>query len=125
MKHLNLIQCLIIGLLLFAYSFVSYRITKSLRKSYAAGLFRHFANVPLVQLIILLGASPFLLLERYQNKAKHSQDDAAYIANIQSKIFHRRDCEYAQSMGQQKRLELTDINEAKQKGFRPCNNCKP
>ena len=55
----------------------------------------------------------------------HALYDTPYIGNAYRKTFHHRDCESVAQMLQENQVPLKSLAEAKQKGFRPCGNCRP
>lgn len=109
--------------LLISYSYVSYRVVKALKESYSAGLFRNFANIPLLHLFFTFGAMPFLIRDKFSGRKL--TESSPFIGNSDSLIFHLRGCEYEESMGQRKRRALKSVKDAEDKGYRPCLSCSP
>ena len=122
---------LVLVLLLAAYSYVSFRTVKAIKHSYGSGLFRTFANIPLVYFFLSLGAFPLLAAERILRARRESParrralNDAKFIGNAESRVFHSRGCEYREVMGYEKRVPFSGIEAAKKQGYRPCATCRP
>ena len=131
MLNLSAIELVTGALLVAVYFFVSYSIIKGGKRSYSAGFYRNFANIPITHLIFLIGATPLLFGEKVilflRNLWRRRQKikDAEFIGNKQSLVFHQRGCEYAEVMGFDKRIALKSVEDAKKKGYRPCATCKP
>jgi micrococcal nuclease len=53
------------------------------------------------------------------------QEEASYLANRISLIFHRTDCPWAQKTRYRHRMTWTSRWQALEQGFRPCRQCKP
>lgn len=51
--------------------------------------------------------------------------DTPYIGNKYRGNFHKRDCASVDQMWEENQVPLNSLEEAKQKGFRPCKNCRP
>ncbi|AZF90250.1 MAG: nuclease [Phage 5P_2] len=50
---------------------------------------------------------------------------AAYVGNRRSKVFHRPDCEWAQKIAPQNRVEFRNREEAVRARYRLCKVCRP
>lgn len=57
--------------------------------------------------------------------AKPGKPAGNYVGNRRTKVFHRADCEWAQKISLQNRVEFRSRNEAIRAGYRPCRVCKP
>ena len=55
----------------------------------------------------------------------HANYDTPYIGNKYRGTFHYRDCESVAQMDSDNQVPLETREEAIQKGFRPCGNCRP
>ena len=55
----------------------------------------------------------------------HALYDTPYIGNKYRGTFHYRDCESVAQMDSDNQVPLETREEAIQKGFRPCGNCRP
>lgn len=53
------------------------------------------------------------------------QYDTPYIGNTLRGTFHYRDCASIWEMWVEHQYPLNSVEEAYQKGFRPCKNCRP
>lgn len=51
--------------------------------------------------------------------------DTPYIGNSYRMTFHYRDCESVLKMNRENQYPLNSVEEAYQKGFSPCGNCRP
>jgi flagellar biosynthesis protein FlhF len=50
---------------------------------------------------------------------------AAYVANINSDIFHLHDCKWTKRIKPGNMIEFNGIDDALKKGFNPCRYCRP
>ena len=55
----------------------------------------------------------------------HALYDTPYIGNKYRGTFHYRDCESVAEMWEENQVPLATREEAIQKGYRPCKNCRP
>ena len=51
--------------------------------------------------------------------------DTVYIGNKKSRIFHLASCNSVKDMSEKNKIEFLTRNEAIEKGYKPCNRCKP
>ncbi|SHI46580.1 Ada metal-binding domain-containing protein [Desulfofundulus thermosubterraneus] len=51
--------------------------------------------------------------------------EANYIGNARSKKFHRPDCEWAQKIAPENRMEFRTRAAAMSEGYEPCKVCRP
>lgn len=51
--------------------------------------------------------------------------DTPYIGNRYRMTFHYRDCKSVWQMNRENQYPLNSVEEAYQKGFSPCGNCRP
>lgn len=53
------------------------------------------------------------------------QEDAEYIANARTGVFHRADCQYVAKMNSDNEVKYESRNDAIDDGYRPCKKCRP
>jgi mono/diheme cytochrome c family protein len=53
------------------------------------------------------------------------EDTPAFVGNKTSKTFHRPTCASVKRIAAKSRVDLTSLEDAKEKGFRACATCKP
>lgn len=53
------------------------------------------------------------------------QEEAEYIANARTGVFHRADCQYVAKMNPNNEVEYDSRNDAIDDGYRPCQKCRP
>ena len=53
------------------------------------------------------------------------QFDTPYIGNSYRMTFHYRDCPSVLQMNRENQVPLNSVQEALDKGYHPCGNCKP
>jgi micrococcal nuclease len=54
-----------------------------------------------------------------------NQDEASYIGNKRSLIFHRPTCPQGGKTAKTNRVEFRSLSDAYLQGYSPCRNCKP
>ena len=122
--HLPLANKLIGLLLLISFCIVMHLCLRSFSRS-PIGWYRGFQSTPIFQISMWVGALPLfipaiVLLVRRKKALKV----APLIGNLRSKIFHKPHCEYQQRIySDLLRYPLASREEAKARGFRPCNWC--
>ena len=57
--------------------------------------------------------------------ARPSEQGAAYVANINSDIFHLHDCKWTKRIKPGNMIGFDGIEDALKKGFNPCRYCRP
>jgi methylphosphotriester-DNA--protein-cysteine methyltransferase len=63
--------------------------------------------------------------ENHQVIAPPPEQAAAYVANINSDIFHLHDCKWTKRIKPGNMIEFNGIEDALKKGFNPCRYCRP
>ncbi|MBL7663309.1 hypothetical protein JNK13_11220 [bacterium] len=74
-----------------------------------------------------LGAFPLIIPALIlRSRRKRALSSARFVGNLRTRIFHDRNCEYAQRIYSNFfKYPLNTSAEATQSGFRACNWCKP
>ncbi|MCP3954403.1 MAG: hypothetical protein GY697_19635 [Desulfobacterales bacterium] len=63
--------------------------------------------------------------EIHRAVAAPSEQDAAYVANINSDIFHLHDCKWTKRIKPGNMIGFNGVEDALKKGFNPCRYCRP
>lgn len=56
---------------------------------------------------------------------EEAKPQGPYIGNVQSKVFHKADCESAEKMKEENKRAFSTRAEAFEAGFHPCSSCRP
>ena len=128
----SFIKLTVFFVLIFAYCFVSYQCHKSYQRSNVIGWYSGVQNSPIVQTFIWVGASPFLLWNFLYRKRGKTLDDTLlsnsdfYLASKARGIFHKPGgCDFVARINPNTLVKFSSTDEAKKRGFRPCNWCFP
>lgn len=54
-----------------------------------------------------------------------SNVDGSYLGNSDTKVYHHPSCAWAQKIDSENRIWFTNPNEARSKGYKPCEKCNP
>ena len=67
----------------------------------------------------------FILIVTMSTVFARALFDTPYIGNKYRMTFHHRNCDSVDQMNPNNQVPLATREEAIQKGFRPCGNCRP
>jgi hypothetical protein len=113
-------------LILACFSLVMFASFRSLAKSHLhVTWYRGIHATPAFQLLMWIGAVPLIIPAAILFfRRRRALQTAPYIANLRSRIYHARDCEYQRRINSDfLRYPIQSEEQAIKLGFKPCNWC--